>query len=41
MITMVLVTSVCAPVPGCLDPLADNYDPNATVVDDGSCSLRR
>ena len=26
-----------APVPGCLDPLADNYDPNATV-DDGSCT---
>ena len=27
----------CAnPVPGCLDPLTDNYDANATY-DDGSC----
>ena len=26
-----------APVSGCTDPLADNYDPNATI-DDGSCA---
>jgi hypothetical protein len=26
----------CTPVPGCMDPDADNYDPDANV-DDGSC----
>ena len=26
-------------VPGCMDPLATNYDPNATI-DDGSCDYR-
>ena len=26
----------CAPIPGCTDPAANNYDPAATV-DDGSC----
>ena len=33
-------TSTCVPapaVPGCTDPAATNYDPNATV-DDGSCT---
>ena len=34
------VNSTCVPapaVPGCTDPAATNYDPNATV-DDGSCT---
>jgi hypothetical protein len=27
----------CTPIPGCMDPNADNYNPNANV-DDGSCT---
>ncbi|MDZ4824479.1 MAG: lamin tail domain-containing protein [Flavobacteriales bacterium] len=33
---LISIFDVSAPVPGCTDPLADNYNPAATI-DDGSC----
>lgn len=35
--TFTIAAYVAPPVPGCTDPDADNYDPNATV-DNGSCT---